>query len=450
MCCVRCAVGIDGIVSVSVVGNDDGFVARCLRCLDDFANALINGLHSGLDGFVNTGVAHHITIREIDDDEVVLVEFDGLDQLVLHLVSAHLGLEVVGCNLRTCHEDALLAFVGSLSAAVEEEGDVCVLLCLGSMELLQALAADVFAQCVLHVLLREKDVNTSEAGIVRRHAVVLEARDGLHALLNHILLSEDDGEFLSAVVAVVEEDDHVAFLDGTVNLAVVDGLDELVGHAFVVAVLHSFEEVCCLFALAADEQVVCNLHAFPTLIAVHCIEAANDAGDDGVACLVAFVDELFDEADAALRVGIATVHKAVDVSFAYAVFLTNLDEFEEVVERRVYAAVAGQAHQVDALASLLGVFVGADDFWVFQNAAVCAGAVDFHQILIDDATGTDVQVTHLAVTHLSIGQTYILTTCQKLAVRISCVNLVKVRSWSVEDDIPFAVSANAPAVENHQ
>ena len=116
----------------------------------------------------------------------------------------------------------------------------------------------------------------------------------------------------------------------------------------------------------------------------------------------------------------------------------------------MYAAVAGQAHEVDVLACLLGVLVCADDFRVLQDAAVGTSAVDFHQVLIDDATCTDVEVTHLAIAHLPVGQTDVFAACQELAVRISLVNLVEVRSRSVEDDIPLAVSANAPAVEDHQ
>ena len=329
---VGSAVGVDGIVGVAVVGDDDSLVAGSLCCLDDLAYALIDGFHGSLDGFVNTRMSHHVAICEVHHDEVVLVLLDGFHQLVLHFVGAHLGLEVVGCNLRTCHENAFLTFVGSLSATVEEEGHVCVLLRLGCVELLQALAAEVFAEGVLDVLLWEEDVHACETCVVRRHAVVLQAWNGLHSLLDHVLLSQHDGEFLSAVVAVVEEDDDVALLDGAVHVAVVDGLDELVGDAFVIAFLHSLDEVLCLLALTADEQVVGNLHAFPTLVAVHCIEATDDACNHSVACLVALVDELLDETDAALRVGVATVHKAVHERLPNTVFLTNLNEFEEVVE----------------------------------------------------------------------------------------------------------------------
>ena len=53
----------------------------------------------------------------------------------------------------------------------------------------------------------------------------------MHALLWHILLREDDGQLLGAIVAVVEEDDDIALLDGAIDIGVVDGLHELVRDA---------------------------------------------------------------------------------------------------------------------------------------------------------------------------------------------------------------------------
>ncbi len=205
-----------------------------------------------------------------------------------------------------------------------------------------------------------------------------------------------------------------------------------------------------MLAFAGDEQVVGNLHTFPALVAVHGVEATDDAGNLGVACLVALVDELPDEADAALGVGVATVHEAMHEGVLHAVFLANLDELEEVVERAVHAAIAGQTHEVNVLAVSLSVLVSADDFGVLEDAAVGTGAVNLHEVLIDDATGTDVEVTDLGVAHLSVGQTDVLTAGQQLAVRVGCIDFVEVRSWSVEDDVSLAVVANAPSVKDHQ
>ena len=61
---------------------------------------------------------------------------------------------------------------------------------------------------------------------------------------------------------------------------------------------------------------------------------------------------------------------------------------------------------------------------VLHDGAVLAGAVDFHQVLIHDTSGTDIQVTHFGVTHLSVRQTYVLTAGLQLRVRIGLQQLV--------------------------
>ena len=120
--------------------------------------------------------------------------------------------------------------------------------------------------------------------------------------------------------------------------------------------------------------------------------------------------QLLDEALAALGVGITTVHEAVDEgAFADAIFLGDVAELEEVFQRRVYATVGGQTHEVDTFAVLLGVGEGGNDFLVLQDAAVGTGAVDFYQILVNDASGADIEVSHFGVAHLSVGQAHVLT-----------------------------------------
>ena len=107
-------------------------------------------------------MAHHVAVGKVDDDEVVLVLTYGSHELVLHLIGTHLGLEVVGCHLRRSHEYAVFAFVRLLAPTVEEEGDVCILLCLCCVQLLHALHGDVLSEGVLHVLLGEEDMHALE------------------------------------------------------------------------------------------------------------------------------------------------------------------------------------------------------------------------------------------------------------------------------------------------
>ena len=266
----------------------------------------------------------------------------------------------------------------------------------------------------------------------------------------HILLRQHDGPLLRPVVAVVEEDDHVALLDRTVHAAVVDGLDELVRHALVIAVLHGLGHIGGLMALAADEQVVGRLDTFPALVAVHRIEAAHDAGDGSARHLAALLRELPDEALAAARIRVAAVHEAVHERILDAVPSGDVHQGEQVIQAAVHAAVTGQSHQVHALAVGLGVLVGRHHLGVLQDAAVLAGTVNLHQVLIHDAPGADVQVAHLAVAHLSVGQSHVLAAGQQLRVGISLFQIVQIGRRSLINHVALTAVSDAPSVEDHQ
>ena len=162
MSCIYATVGVLSIVGITVVSNDDYLIVGGLGCLNNLVYALVNSLDSLLDSLVDTCMTHHVAICKVHHDEVVLVLLDSLNELVLNLEGAHLGLQVVGLYLGTCHQDALLALVGSLATTVEEEGNVSILLCLGGVQLALALACEVLAKSVGNVLLGEEDVNTGE------------------------------------------------------------------------------------------------------------------------------------------------------------------------------------------------------------------------------------------------------------------------------------------------
>ena len=55
----------------------------------------------------------------------------------------------------------------------------------------------------------------------------------------------------------------------------------------------------------------------------------------------------------------------------------------------------GKTHEVELLAVLLSVAVSLDDFLVLEDRSVIACTVDLNEVLINDATCTDVQVANL-------------------------------------------------------
>ena len=155
---VGCAVGVDGVIGVAVVCDDDDLVVSGLGGFDCAVDTFVDCDDSFLDGFVDASVAYHVAVGIVDDDKVEFLAADGIDELVADLKGAHLGLEVVCGNLGRGDEDALLEFVGSLASAVEEECDMGILLGLGDMELLLAFARKVFAECILDILFVKEDM----------------------------------------------------------------------------------------------------------------------------------------------------------------------------------------------------------------------------------------------------------------------------------------------------
>ena len=83
---VRCSISVDGVVSIAVVGYDDSLVSTCLGCLYDILNTVVDSVDSLSDSVVDACMAYHISVGEIDDDEVILLCHDSRTELVLHLV----------------------------------------------------------------------------------------------------------------------------------------------------------------------------------------------------------------------------------------------------------------------------------------------------------------------------------------------------------------------------
>ena len=238
-----------------------------------------------------------------------------------------------------------------------------VFLGLGDVQLLQTLAGDVFAEGILQVVLGEEDVYARERVVVGRHAVVLQVGDGRHALLRHVLLREHRGQFLGTVAAEVEEDDDVALADAPVDVAVDQRLHELVGvlvflAVAVVARLHALHHVVHLAPLSVHDEVVGQFDAVPVLVAVHGVVAADDRRDAACARLVHVPLHVSNKTLARVGVRVAPVHEAVYVAVRDVIHLRDVDELQQVVQRRVDAARRRQAHQVQVLAAGLGIAVG--------------------------------------------------------------------------------------------
>ena len=277
-------------------------------------------------------MTHHVTICIVHNDEVIFLGSDSFNQFILHFVSTHFRFQVISSYFRRRNQDTVFLIIRSFTSTIEEEGYVCVFFSFCNMQLSLSVICQIFSQSILNVFLVEQDMYALERSIIRSHAIVLQTRNCMHALFRHILLSQNDSQLFRTVVTIVEEDHYIAFLDGSVETAVYNRLDEFVGYTFIVRFLHGLYHVGSNLTLTVNQQIVSFLHTFPTFVAVHCIETSYDRSDtSGRLCTVS--SQLFDEAFSALRVCITSVHETVDESSVLqTVFLSNVAKFEQMIK----------------------------------------------------------------------------------------------------------------------
>ena len=99
------------------------------------------------------------------------------------------------------------------------------------------------------------------------------------------------------------------------------------------------------------------------------------------------------------------------------VLLGDIAQFEQVVQRAVHPSVRQQPHEMHLLAVLLSISKCLHDLRVLQDRVVATGDIDLHEVLIDHAARTDIEVSYLRIAHLAV---------------------------------VMAVVAFAPAIQNHQ
>ena len=126
---------VDHLVGVAVVGGHEGDAAVADDLIHQDADILVHFLHGRLRRRHETGMAHHVAVGVVEDHHVILFGADGFQRLSGDLGGRHLRQQVEGGHLAGRHQDPVLPLVGGFDAAVEEEGDMRVLLRLGNVQL---------------------------------------------------------------------------------------------------------------------------------------------------------------------------------------------------------------------------------------------------------------------------------------------------------------------------
>ena len=88
---------VEHLLGVAVVGGDDQLAAFGQHGVDDLADTGVDGLDRGDGGVELAGVADHVAVGEVHEDEVrAIIGGHGVEHDVADLERRHLRLEVIG------------------------------------------------------------------------------------------------------------------------------------------------------------------------------------------------------------------------------------------------------------------------------------------------------------------------------------------------------------------
>ena len=138
-----------------MICGDQGLPVEFEQFRNDARATCIDRLNRFDAGFDNTGVADHVRVGEVKDNEIVVrharKEFFG------HFEGAHLGFKVVGSDLGRRNQFPVFSGKRFLDSAIKKIGDMRIFLRLGDAQLPFSGCAHDFAQNVFQVFRRENE-----------------------------------------------------------------------------------------------------------------------------------------------------------------------------------------------------------------------------------------------------------------------------------------------------
>ena len=312
----------------------------------------------------------------------------------------------------------------------------------------------------MYVCCPEKESHPGERLVVLGHAGEKEVLRALRVRkFVKARLGQRAAHLPGAVGAEVEEDDGVVIADRSNRLSASrharpliyhnDRLDELIGHAAVIACAHRGNRIHHpLRGISVNHRTIGALDALPAVIAIHGVVAARDAGDRAHVVFGKRVLQLIEKLGAAVWRRVAPVHETVHENPLNLLFASQLQESEEMVNVRMHATVAQQSNQVELFfAATRHCF---DQQRIAKEFTVADHQVEPRAIHLNDAPRADIEMAHFAVAHLSIGQAHPFAGSVDQSVREALQEVVIIRLASKGDGIALRFGAKAPAVKDGQ
>ena len=196
-------------LEVAVVGADQHGVPGGARHLQRAAELRVYDAGTGDLRLVVGGVADHVAVCKVGDDEVIAV-LEPVGNGVYHAGQAQAGHGIERHALGGGNAHVVLARERLLVTAVEEEGHVGKLFAFGAVQLRLAGFGEHLRERVPHLGGRERDGQIGVFLVIHREDYEVERRNPFPLESGEVRVGERIGQLDLALAAAAAEDDRIA------------------------------------------------------------------------------------------------------------------------------------------------------------------------------------------------------------------------------------------------
>jgi len=140
----------------------------------------------------------------------------------------------------------------------------------------------------------------------------------------------------------------------------------------------------------------------------------------------------------------------MDINLLQAIIHGHVTKCIEMTVERMNPAVREQSHEVNLDPFFAGIGECLAESPVRAYLACAACFVYLNQVLVDNPSGSYIQVTDLRVAHLSFGETHVFARGEQLRRGEGLLQGFNVWCAGCADHVASGAVTNPPAVEDHQ
>ena len=314
-----------------------------------------------------------------------------------------------------------------------------------------------YRQAEILVVLRHADIAQILGHAIARNRGIQIGRTRQIAaafVIQSAIAGERARDLANPVRTEVEADASVFISNGRQRLAVAVSADkgnhEFVGHSLVVGIFHSLHRVGALaaFRVGENHRVVGLGNALPTPVAIHGVVASVHRCDLAAVVFAHLLLQFFQISGAVGGQSIASVHEGVNEHAVHSVLLGHLQQRVKMSLLRVHAPVRNEAEQMKPPFSRARMFHCIQQHRMRKEFAILDHQINARNVHVDNASGTNIEMTDLAVAHLPFGQPNKWPAGMNQRVRILPQQAVVGRFAGESDGVGFRFGSVSPAVEN--